>query len=317
MRRLLLISILLISGCAGPTTHRETADPGTDDARFDVYVLGRAQDGGLPHVGCEKPCCAEARRTGRRETPSCLGIHDRETDRLVLIEVTPAVEEQIAMLHQLSGVKGRGRQPVDAVMITHAHIGHYAGLIQFGREVASTSELPTHVSPRMADFITDNAPWSQLVELDQLELVEFRPSGAIFEPIEGLRVEAIAVPHREEFSDTVAFRIQGPKGIVLFCPDVDRWKAHRGLLGKLMDGVDVAYIDGTFYDGSELPGRDLAEIPHPPMVDTMDRVHPDSASRVRFIHLNHTNPAFNDEAVASEVEAKGFRIAQPGERVGI
>ena len=316
VRQLLLIWVLLLAGCAGTASHRPPA-ASEEGTRFDVYVLGRAQDGGLPHVGCEKSCCTDARRSGRRETPSCLGIHDRETDRLVVIEVTPAVEEQIAMLHSLSGVSGRGRKPVDAVLITHAHIGHYAGLIQFGREVASTKNLPTYVSPRMAEFIKSNGPWSQLVELDQLDLIEFTPSGDSFEPIEGLKIEAIAVPHREEFSDTVAFRIHGPKRTVLFCPDVDRWTAHEGLLESLLEGVDVAYIDGTFYDGSEIPGRDLSEIPHPPMVDTMGRVDPSTATRVHFIHLNHTNPAFNDDAVASEVEARGFKVAQPAERTGI
>ena len=294
-----------------------TSQPPEEGTRFDVYVLGRAQDGGLPHLGCEKPCCQDARRSSRRETPACLGIHDRETDRLVLIEATPAVEEQIAMLHELSGISGRGRQPVDAILITHAHIGHYAGLIQFGEEVASTSNLQTHVSPRMAEFIKSNGPWSQLVEQEQLDLVEFTPSGDSFEPIEGLEIEAIAVPHREEFSDTVAFKIHGPKRTVLFCPDIDRWTAHEGVLDSLLEGVDVAYIDGTFYDGSEIPGRDLSEIPHPAMIDTMQRVDPNAGTQVRFIHLNHTNPAFNDEEIASEVEAQGFKIAQPAERIGI
>jgi len=315
MRHLLFSPILFLASCAGTSPHH--ISPGPDDgSRFDVYVLGRAQDGGLPHVGCEKPCCAEARRTGRRETPACLGIHDRRTDRLVLIEVTPAVEEQIAMLHRLSGVSGRGRAPIDAIMITHAHIGHYTGLIHFGHEVASTKNLPTHVSSSMAGFLSENGPWSQLVEFDNLDIHTFPPSGDAFEPIEGLTVQAIAVPHREEFSDTVAFRIQGPVGTVLFCPDVDRWTAHEGLLEELIDGVDVAFVDGTFYDGSELPGRDVSEIPHPTMLDTMERVDPGDTT-IRFIHLNHTNPAMNDTAVEASVEARGFGLAQPGQRVGI
>jgi pyrroloquinoline quinone biosynthesis protein B len=254
------------------------------------------------------------------ETPACLGIHDRETDRLILIEATPAIEPQLALLALKSGVKGRGRQPVDALLITHAHIGHYAGLIQLGREVASTKDLPTFVSPRMAAYLRTNGPWSQLVELGQLNLVEIEVDGAMFEPIEGLRVEAMGVPHRDEFSDTVAFRIHGPERTVLFCPDVDRWAAHEGLLEDLLRGVDVAYLDGTFFDGREVPGRDLAEIPHPAMIDTMERLSEEAAhagGRIRFIHLNHTNPAWNDDAIREAIEAMGFRIAEVGERVGL
>ena len=288
--------------------------------RFDLYVLGSAQDGGLPHVGCEKPCCVDARATGRVETPACLGIHDRASGKLVLIEATPEVGSQLARFHQCTGARGRGRQPVDAVLITHAHMGHYVGLVQFGLEAASTRGLPTHVTPRMAGFLRENGPWSQLVELGQLELIEHPPGEGRFAPIEGLEVEAIAVPHRDEFSDTVAFRIHGPEQTVLFCPDIDRWTVREGLLESLLEGVDVAYLDGTFYDGRELPGRRIEDIPHPPIVDTMDRLADDAKvrpGRIRFLHFNHSNPVYTDEAVVAEVEGRGFGIARTGEKVAL
>jgi pyrroloquinoline quinone biosynthesis protein B len=322
LNRLLIAVILVGSGCASTKTTPSTYVEG---ARFDAYVLGRAQDGGLPHVGCEKPCCADARRSGRVETPACIGIHDRETDRLVLIEATPGIDRQLTLLHEKAGVTGRNRQPVDAIMLTHAHIGHYTGLMHLGREVAGTKDLPLYATPTMATFLRENGPWSQLIELDNVELIECKPASAdasgpqavVFEPIEGLQVEAITVPHRDEFSDTVAFRIWGPARTMLFVPDVDRWDAHPGMLNRLLSGVDVAYIDGTFYDGSELPGRNLSEIPHPAMVTTMDvlaehaRMNPGA---IRFIHLNHTNPALTNPAVQRAVAERGFAVAEVGER---
>ncbi|MEE2718618.1 MAG: MBL fold metallo-hydrolase [Planctomycetota bacterium] len=300
-------------------------EPEDDRSRFDVYVLGRSQDGGLPHAGCEKPCCVDARDRGIVETPACLGIHDRETGRLVLIEATPGIDSQLRLLHDLTGVSGRGRQPVDAVLLTHAHIGHYTGLMYLGQEVADSHRTPVHVTPAMAAFLRDNGPWSQLVEQDNIDLIECAPgsvdgsgsAGAVFEPIEGLRVEAINVPHRDEFSDTVAFRIGGPARTLLFVPDIDRWDVRPGMLSSLLEGVDVAYVDGTFYDGRELPGRDLSEIPHPAMVTTMERLgervaaHPGS---IRFIHLNHTNPALTGSELQAEVAERGFAVADVGER---
>lgn len=278
-----------------------------------MYVLGRAQDGGLPHVGCDLACCVDARRSGRRETPACLGVHDPHTGKLLLIEATPAVEEQVSRLQQLAGGPPRGRAPVDGVLVTHAHIGHYLGLAHFGREVCATQGLPVWVSPRMAGFLRGHGPWKQLVALDQIDVREVLPGGT-FAPWPGLTVEAIAVPHRDEFSDTMAFKLRGPNACVLFVPDVDAWGKHEGLLERLLDGVDVAYVDGTFYDGRELPERARPEIPHPPMVDTMQRLRAWSTQhpgRIRFIHLNHTNPALHDPSL---VEA-GFRIAEVGERV--
>lgn len=283
---------------------------------LSLFVLGRAQDGGLPHVGCDRACCVEARRSGRRETPACLGIVDPASGRLVLVEATPAIEPQLAHLHALAGGPARGRMPIDAVLLTHAHIGHYLGLAHFGREVCGTSELPVFVTPRFAAFLRAHGPWKQLVDLHQLAVREVAPDGIEFEPIPGLHVQALTVPHRDEFSDTVAFRLRGPRRTVLFVPDVDQWARHDGLLERLLAGVDVAYLDGTFFDGSELPERARAEIPHPPMIDTMRRLEEIARAqpgRIRFIHLNHTNPALHGAATLGV----GFSVARVGERVDL
>ena len=290
--------------------------PPVAETGLSLFVLGRAQDGGLPHVGCDRACCADARRSGRRETPACLGIVDPGSGRLVLVEATPAIETQLAQLHSLAGSPARGRMPVDAVLLTHAHIGHYLGLAHFGREVCGTSELPVFVTPRFATFLRGHGPWKQLVELRQLTLREVVPDGAEFEPIPGLFVQALKVPHRDEFSDTVAFRLRGARRTVLFVPDVDQWARHDGLLERLLEGVDVAYLDGTFFDGTELPERARAEIPHPPMIDTMRRLEEiarNQPGRIRFIHLNHTNPALHGAAAL----AAGFSVARVGERVDL
>lgn len=305
------IVAVLALGCTvpRPVTH--------DTAGVELFVLGVAQDGGLPHLGCDRACCAAARRSGRALDPACLGVVDRGTGGLLLIEATPQVERQVARLHELAGVQGRGRRPVDAVLLTHAHIGHYLGLAFFGREAAATAALPAWCSPRMAAFLRGHGPWRQLVELRQLELRELTPRQS-FAPLAGLEVTAIPVPHRDEFSDTMAFKLRGPRRTVLFVPDVDAWERTPGLLDELLQDVDVAYVDGTFYDGSELPERDLATIRHPLMTETMAalaaraRVRPGS---VRFLHLNHTNPALHDPAVVAAITARGFAVAQQGERL--
>jgi pyrroloquinoline quinone biosynthesis protein B len=252
-----------------------------------------------------------------------LGIHDTKTGKLLLIEATPAIESQVALLHELTGEHDRARQPFDVLLLTHAHIGHYAGLIHLGREVASTKAIPTFVTKRMGDFLSNNAPWSQLVALNQIDLQVLPETDRLatsFSPIEGLVVEAFKVPHRDEFSDTVAFKIHGPQQTVLFVPDIDRFEGNEQLLDRLLEGVDIAYIDATFYDGRELPGRDITKIPHPMMVDTMQRLSQYASEHdgaIRFIHLNHTNPAFSDPVIQHDIKNRGFRVAQQGERVGL
>ena len=288
-------------------------------SRFEVLVLGIAQDGGVPHVGCNKECCERARREGFVLMPACIAVHDRQEGRLLLVEATPRVGSQLTFLHRLTGIQDRGRRPVDAVMITHAHIGHYTGLIQFGKEVAATKNLPVHVSPRMAGFLRTNGPWNQLVEQKQIDIREFKP-GEKFEPIPGLKVEAVPVPHRDEYSDTMAFRIFGPNKSVLFAPDVDSWDKQPGLLGDLLEGIDVAFIDGTFYDYKELPERIRRLVMHPPIVDSMQRLEvrgKEAPGSIRFIHMNHTNPALSDPNTRRAMWKRGFRIARQGERLDI
>jgi pyrroloquinoline quinone biosynthesis protein B len=306
--------LILFSSCVAP-------EAPVLAARFETIVLGIAQDGGLPHVGCSKPCCVDARRTGRRLYPACVAIHDRETGRLCLIECTPRIEPQLAVLHELTGLRGRGRgrRPVDAVMLTHAHMGHYLGLAQFGKEVASTDHLPVFVSPRFAAFLRGNGPWKLMVENENIVIHEIAP-GSEFSPMEGIRVTPIAVPHRDEYSDTMAFQIRGPNRAVLFVPDVDSWSEQPGLLDRLVAGMDVAYLDATFYDGSELPDRIMALVRHPFIRETMAELGDRAKARpgrFRFIHLNHTNPALHDPRIRRRIEAAGFRIAKQGERVGL
>jgi len=314
-----LALLVLVSGCWTSVARGGQPDSDASErSRFEVVVLGIAQDGGLPHVGCNKACCVRARKEGWALMPACIAIHDRQDHKLLLVEATPGIGAQLGLLHRLTG-ENRGRRPVDAVMITHAHIGHYTGLMHFGKEVAATEALPVHVSPRMAGFLRSNGPWGQLVQDQRIDIQEFTP-GERFTPLPGIEVQAVPVPHRDEYSDTMAFRIFGPKRSVLFVPDVDSWDKQPGLLDSLLEDIDVAYIDGTFYDTKELPERIRSLIAHPPIVDSMKLLEARAKEKpgsIRFIHVNHTNPVITDNKIRKEIWAQGFRVARQGERIDI
>ena len=297
-------------GCHG-------SDLRQDRSGIELIVLGIAQDGGVPHLGCQKDCCISARRDGTRLGPSCLAIVDHRSGATLLVEATPAIEEQLSLLREITGLGNKGRRAIDSLLLTHAHIGHYTGLIQFGREVASTDAIDVYCTERMGSFLEQNGPWSQLIELKQIVVTKVE-HGVLTEVMPGVKVRAISVKHRDEFSDTVAWRIEGPNKTVLFCPDIDRWEGET--LEKLIEEVDICYLDATFYDGRELPGRDLSEIPHPPMVVTMEILQESALrepGRFRFIHLNHSNPALFDAKIRNEVEKKGFRVAEIGEKIDL
>jgi len=167
----------------------------------------------------------------------------------------------------------------------------------------------------MAAFLRTNGPWSQLVSLGNIELREIEPDRPTV-LADGLSVTAIRVPHRDEYSDTVAFRVAGPSRALLYVPDIDKWEKWDRRLEDEVANAGVALLDGTFESESELPGRSLLEIPHPLVGETAARLAGKArGTDVRFIHLNHTNRLLWDEGARSALRERGFAVAQDGEEL--
>ena len=278
------------------------------DAR--AIVLGIAQDGGVPHIGCAQPPCDRARRDpARRERVSALGLVDGE--RRYLIDATPDLASQLESLNAGRAVPDR-RRPVDGILLTHAHVGHYAGLMYLGREALGADAVPVYATARMMEFLRGNAPWSRLVAQRNIALNPITPGDEI--ALGSLRVTPIAVPHRDELSDTVGYRVRtaGGRGI-LYVPDVDKWEKWDRRLEEQVALVDVALLDGTFHDADELPGRSMSEVPHPFVPETLALLPAPLRPRVRFVHLNHTNRLLWDGAARAALAAQGAGIAKDGD----
>lgn len=302
--------LLLLAGC---WHDRASRSPGDRDP-FTV-VLGVAQDGGYPQAGCNREDCVAAWRDPlRRRQVASLAIVDPRSSERWIIDATPDFPRQLRMLDEIHPVPDS--PGLSGILITHAHIGHYSGLIHLGREVLGSRGVPVYVMPGMRAFLEKNGPWDQLVRLGNVELRSIQ-QGTPLHLNERIAVTPVMVPHRDEYSETVGFLIKGPSRSVLFLPDIDKWEKWNERIEEVLERVDVAYIDGTFHDATELPGRKLDEIPHPLITETMERLSslPLSArSRVRFIHLNQSNPALRDPAVGRRIRSMGFHLATEQER---
>jgi pyrroloquinoline quinone biosynthesis protein B len=311
------------SGREAPAT--QGASPMSAAVRSGAYirVVGTVQDGGLPHPACHCDRCEAARHVaGRKRYVASLALVLPAAGEVHLVDATPDIREQLDRLADLrTAPTGRvDRSPVDRVFLTHAHIGHYLGLAFFGYEALHTRRLPVHATPRMAAFLRDNGPWSQLVGLGEVELEEL-PPGAMVALADGVQVEALAVPHRDELSDTVGFVFSGPRQQVLYVPDTDGWDAWERPLEEVVAGVDVALLDGTFYSPDELPGRPVSSIGHPLITVTMDRLKEQVAGgtvSVYFTHLNHSNPALDPEGPErAEIRRRGFGVLEEGQELAL
>jgi pyrroloquinoline quinone biosynthesis protein B len=321
----------LPAGCAGP------APRASSDTAPYALVLGTAQDGGLPQIGCVRPCCTAARSDPqRRRLVAALLIADPGSGRRWLIDATPdigaqverarghpaarSVEATAGPISAPAGVLSNRPALFDGVFLTHAHMGHVAGLLQFGREAYAARGLPVHGSARMLDWLQGNQPWSLLLS-DGVLLPRVLVPGESVALTDRLTITALPVPHRDELTDTLAFLVRGPERSLLYLPDVDAWDRWDTPLAALLAGVDVALIDGTFFSDGELPGRSLAAIPHPFIEDTLARLAelpPGLRAKLRFTHLNHSNPAADpDSEAARRVREAGAAVAIEGERFGL
>ncbi len=293
-----------------------------------VRVLGTAQDGGFPHAACGCSRCELARHDPAvRRGVASLGLIVPSTAggqaaKVYLIDATPDVRRQIDMLADVRDApEGRvDRAPVDGVMLTHAHLGHYTGLAFFGFEAVHTNKLPVFCTPAMAEFLSSNGPWSQLVTIGNVELRQVAP-GSSFELGGGVRVELLPVPHRDEFADTVGFVLRGPRRSLLYVPDTDSWDAWKTPLPDVLRDVDVAILDGSFYSLDELPGRDISQVKHPLITVSMDLLQAivdAGETEVYFSHMNHTNPVLMPGSTErDEIEKRGFHVLEDGQEIGL
>jgi pyrroloquinoline quinone biosynthesis protein B len=283
-----------------------------------LVVLGIAQDGGVPQAGSNEHPAWE--NPDLKRLVVSLGLVAPATGERWMFEATPDFREQLFLLDQ-GALAGPAPGGLAGIFLTHAHIGHYTGLIFLGHESLGAMGIPVYTMPRMAEFIATNGPWSQLVEYENIVLQQLE-DGVPVQLGSGLTVTPFLVPHRQEFAEVVGFRIEGPRRSVLFIPDIDSWETwdEAGTrIESAIEAVDVAYLDGSFFANGEIPGRDMTGFPHPFITHSMQRfagLPAAEKAKIRFIHLNHTNPALLDDGEArKQIEQHGFRVAVEGEKV--
>lgn len=273
-----------------------------------VMVLGVAQDGGYPQAGCVKECCKPAWEVeNKRKNVSCLALVDPVTGSRWLFDATPDFKEQ---LHRLQEFPGRTEE--FGIFLTHGHIGHYSGLMDLGREVMGTKNVPVYAMPRMKKYLSENGPWSQLVSLNNILLKPMVADSAV-KLNSRITVTPFLVPHRDEFTETVGYKITCGKKTVIFIPDIDKWEKWKTSIVDLIKKSDALYLDGTFFQDGELPGVDMSKIPHPFISESMalfGSLSEKDKAKVHFIHFNHSNPVLNKNSKEyKKVIEAGFKVA--------
>ena len=282
-----------------------------------MLVLGTAQDAGLPQIGSQSEGSRRARRDpSYRRLVASLLVVDPSTAGRWLIDCTPDIREQVdrAVEHPRSRLMTGSRPPLfDGILLTHAHMGHYTGLAQLGREAYSAAHVPVYGSRSMIQFLTTNGPWDQLVKLSNIDPRPVEPEQPItLSP--NVSVTPFVVPHRGEYTDTFGYIIRGPTRALVYIPDIDKWERWTRSIETLIASVDIALLDGTFFADGEIPGRSMADIPHPFIEESLQRfasLPGSERAKIVFTHLNHTNPAADPQSTATgQIRRAGMAVAR-------
>jgi pyrroloquinoline quinone biosynthesis protein B len=283
-----------------------------------LVVLGTVQDGGSPHIGCEKECCSPLwKHPDPTRKVVSLGIIDYENKKTFLFEATPDLPEQLKLLKKVSNLD---TETPDGIFLTHAHMGHYTGLMFLGREALGSKNVPVYTMPKMESFLKENGPWNQLIKLNNIALKSLH-NQQIVSLTPNISVVPFTVPHRDEYSETVGFKIIGPEKSVLFIPDIDKWSKWETSIIEAIKDADYAFLDATFYDNKELNYRDISEIPHPFVIESLElfkNLSNKEKSKIHFIHFNHTNPLLTPNSPETKhTILEGFRIAKFKQVIGL
>ena len=279
-----------------------------------IYILGNVQDAGLPHIGCQHEFCKDKFNEFEEYFTTSIAVIDPFNKKYILFEASPDLPYQLNYLDKK--IFKQFLLP-ESVFITHAHIGHYAGLMYFGREALGSEGLKVNVLPKMANFLKTNGPWSQLVEINNINVQEI-DFGHKANYLSNISITPIKVPHRDEYSETAAYQIIGKNKKALFIPDIDKWQKWDKNIIALVQEFDYLLLDATFYESAEI-NRDISEIPHPLVTETMNllkELTQEDKNKVYFIHMNHTNLMLDPESELSKlVISKGFNIARLGQKL--
>ena len=310
MKNLLLFFLLIFLLACNDHEIKEspTEVPKPTENGIEIIVLGTAQDAGYPQIGCQKECCTSIENNRSKGSwVSCLGLLDHDQNSFYIFDATPNFAEQYDYIKTTYP-----SYQLKAIFLTHAHIGHYTGLMMLGHEAMGAKDIPVYAMPKMRTFLSSNGPWSQLVDYNNITLKALENELEI--SFSNFKVVPFLVPHRDEFSETVGFKISGPSKKALFIPDINKWNIWDKNLTEEVRQVNYAFLDATFYEEEELPGRNMSEIPHPFVPETMalfSSSKEEERNKIHFIHLNHTNPLLRKTTKAyQETIEKGYFVSQ-------
>lgn len=282
-----------------------------------IKVLGSAAGGGFPQWNCACPNCRRARsgdpNVSARRNDSLAVSPDGI--RWALLNASPDIclqSEAHACLHPGPPLRG---SPVQTVLLTDAELDHTTGLLG----LRQGSSIDIYAPPPVLLALADGFPirrilepyasnrWLEAIPEESFPLFGGQLSVCPFylghKPPRYVSASQPSHPTRESEPWVVGYRIMDREtgGVAVYAPGIESWSET---LERHMEGADVLFVDGTFWQSDELRALgvselDASEMGHLPIAGTngsADRLARLSASRKVYVHINNTNPILVDHS---------------------
>jgi len=129
-----------------------------------LQIIGTSQDAGYPQLNCYCNNCQQARKDiSQRRLQSSLALIDLNKEKSYIFDITPSFPEQLSILNETAVKNKINTDHLNGLFITHAHLGHYTGLLFLGKEAMNVKKLPLYLSEKLYYFLSQNEPWSTII----------------------------------------------------------------------------------------------------------------------------------------------------------
>ncbi|MFE2420832.1 pyrroloquinoline quinone biosynthesis protein PqqB [Streptomyces hokutonensis] len=276
-----------------------------------VVLLGTAAGGGFPQWNCACALCAAA-RDGKLppRTQDCVAVTGNERDWW-LLNASPDIRTQLAATSALWPGPGPRDTPVRGVLLTDAEPHHVAGLTVLrgaaGLKVYAPRPVLSALTPARA-VLDRYAPWEWADGLAEGGFVLAGGLVVTAHPV-GDRPPEYVPPRRPDDRWVVAYRVEdlATGGAFVYAPRIAAWTDD---FDDLLESVDCAVLDGTFFDTDEA-GAGHLPVTGPGGSLTALASHP--GVRRIYTHLDNANPLLDPGSTArAQVSGAGAEVLMDG-----
>ncbi|MEM6934009.1 MAG: pyrroloquinoline quinone biosynthesis protein PqqB, partial [Pseudomonadota bacterium] len=264
---------------------------------------------------------------------SSLAVSGDDGMNWALLNCSPDIRQQIMATPALHPRKAIGMRdtPIHSVLLTNGDIDHIAGLLILREKQAFRLLMTPEIASVLAENPIFNALDPDFVSRETIALDQD------FELTPGVRAFLFAVPGKvplfmesQHGGDAVRTDMMGEQTVGVALTTEGETAYYIPGCARLVDGLEdrlrdasLLFFDGTLWSDDEMlkqgvgekTGSRMGHISMSGPDGSIAKIAPLGISRKIYIHINNTNPVWQNGPERAEAEAHGWEIGYDGMEV--